>query len=51
MAAACAAEVPVSIKEIYESDDRNFLLVTAAVIERVVRIREEAMKKAREKHG
>ena len=53
MAAAIVAEVPISIKEIYETDDRNFLLVTALVVEKVMRLREQAMHEAekRQRHG
>ena len=43
MSAAVVAEVPISIKEIYETDDRNLLLVTALVVERVMQLREQAM--------
>jgi hypothetical protein len=51
MAAAVVAEVPISIKEIYESDDRNFLLTTAVVVEKVMRLREEAMNQVEKRRG
>ncbi len=44
--AASLAKVPVSLKELYESDDRDYVLVVVEVVERTIAEREEAMRNA-----
>jgi hypothetical protein len=51
LAAAAIAEVPVDAKEIYETDDRNYLLVLTAVIDKVVALKSEAHRKAEKGNG
>ncbi len=41
----------MDIKEAYETGDRNYLLVLAAVIDKVVSLKSEAMRKAEKGHG
>jgi hypothetical protein len=51
LASAAVAGVPVDAKEIYETADRNYLIVLAAVISEVVSLKSEALRNAEKGHG